>query len=232
MFAFSGKPEKKMRFYLVLVCAFCIVLGTGLWSTQQSSREAQGVEEEEVITFPKLTDGAALATPQPTAEPQEPAPVIEEASGALTVEETEEQPAAQTTFAPAYPVYGKILVPFSGDGLVYSVTLNDYRSHRGMDIAAPLLEKVRAVEAGTVTVVKTDPLMGITVEIEHAGGFVSRYANLSTDEMVKVGQKVEKGTVISGVGDTAMMETGEEAHLHFELWQDGAPVNPMDYLIK
>jgi murein DD-endopeptidase MepM/ murein hydrolase activator NlpD len=133
-------------------------------------------------------------------------------------------------FALAAPLNGKIMVPFSGDSLIFSETMQDFRKHGGVDIKSAILEKVRSAEAGVIKEIKTDRSLGITIVIDHENGFESVYANLSTAEMVRAGDRVEKGVIISGVGDTASTETGEEAHLHFELLKDGKAVNPEDYI--
>ena len=122
------------------------------------------------------------------------------------------------------------MVPFSGDSLIFSETMQDFRKHGGVDIKSAILEKVRSAEAGVIKEIKTDRSLGITIVIDHENGFESVYANLSTAEMVRAGDRVEKGVIISGVGDTASTETGEEAHLHFELLKDGKAVNPEDYI--
>ena len=127
------------------------------------------------------------------------------------------------------PIYGEILNKFSGNNLVYSVTLKDYRVHRGIDIKAPILSQVKAVRSGVVESVKKDGLMGITIVIDHKNGFKSVYSNLSTDEMITEGKEVKQGDIISGVGDTALIETGLEGHLHFELIKEGVQVNPEEY---
>lgn len=136
----------------------------------------------------------------------------------------------EESFALAAPLNGKIMVPFSGDSLIFSETMQDFRKHGGVDIKSAILEKVRSAEAGVIKEVKTDRSLGITIVIDHENGFESVYANLSTAEMVRAGDRVEKGVIISGVGDTASTETGEEAHLHFELLKDGKAVNPEDYI--
>ena len=136
----------------------------------------------------------------------------------------------EETFALAAPLNGKIMVPFSGDSLIFSETMQDFRKHGGIDIKSAILEKVRSAEAGVIKEIKTDRSLGITIVIDHENGFESVYANLSTAEMVRAGDRVEKGVIISGVGDTASTETGEEAHLHFELLKDGKAVNPEDYI--
>ena len=48
--------------------------------------------------------------------------------------------------------------------------------------------------------------------------------------MVKVGQKVEKGRVISGIGNTASFEYYEPEHLHFEIYKNNKPINPLNVL--
>ena len=55
------------------------------------------------------------------------------------------------------------------------------------------------------------------------------YSNLSTDKLVEVGDRVEKGQVISGIGDTALFECADEAHLHFEVISKGKNVDPGKY---
>lgn len=158
-------------------------------------------------------------------EEQIKAPAEKEQTESIVNEEIKEE-----EFKWSLPVEGEIIVKHSGNELIYSKTLGDFRKHSGVDIRADMLSKVYSAERGIVKEKKNDAMMGITIVIDHQNGFCSVYSNLSTAEMVEVGQKVEKGTVISGIGDTALSETGEEAHLHFELLKDGAPVNPEDYL--
>lgn len=150
--------------------------------------------------------------------------------GTDKTEQAGEEAEKEEPFALAAPLNGKIMVPFSGDSLIFSETMQDFRKHGGVDIKSAILEKVRSAEAGVIKEIKTDRSLGITIVIDHENGFESVYANLSTAEMVRAGDRVEKGVIISGVGDTASTETGEEAHLHFELLKDGKAVNPEDYI--
>ena len=79
--------------------------------------------------------------------------------------------------------------------------------------------------------VRNDALMGITVIIDHQNGVKTIYANLSSMDMVTEGEYVKKGEVINGEGDTALIETGQETHIHFEMMIDGKYVNPRDYIM-
>ncbi len=131
-----------------------------------------------------------------------------------------------------YPVYGTISQAYSGDKLVKSKTLDEWRCHGGIDIKSAQNTQVKAVEAGVVEKVYTDPDLGRCVLIDHENGFKTLYGNLLENDMVKTGDKVQKGKIIGGVGKTAISEVGEEAHLHFEMMQNNKEVNPTEYLKK
>jgi len=128
------------------------------------------------------------------------------------------------------PVDGTVLLAFSKDIPVYSNTLDQYVSHLGVDIAAAADTPVVAAEGGTVTKVYEDGGYGTTIEITHTGGLITRYSNLSTSKMVEISDVVNKGDVICGVGNSALYESIDPAHLHFEVLKDGEPVDPALYV--
>lgn len=129
------------------------------------------------------------------------------------------------------PVEGGVIVKgFSGNELVYNATLDQYMVHQGVDIEAAPETPVTAVKGGTVTKVYNDDKLGITIEISHGDGYVTRYCNLSTDRMVEEGDVVEAGDVISGVGITALFESSDPPHLHFEVLKDGIPIDPAEFI--
>ena len=99
--------------------------------------------------------------------------------------------------------------------------------HDGLDIAAALGTPVLAIAAGRVTIASRMPDGAVVVEIEHAPGVVSRYGHLQPGLRVRVGQSVAAGHVIGSVGLTGNT-TG--AHLHFEIYSSGEPVDPDDVL--
>ncbi len=121
---------------------------------------------------------------------------------------------------------------FDSELLVYSVTMNDYRVHLGVDIASAVGSPVYAMADGKIMTVSEDYLMGTTVKIAHEGGLVSIYSNLQAElpEGIAEGKTVEAGQLIGGVGETAVIEQCDDPHLHFEVMKEQKHLDPLDYI--
>lgn len=129
------------------------------------------------------------------------------------------------------PIDGETSKPFSMDSLIYSETLQEWTTHRGIDIKADKNTEVKATANGTVKSIKTDPRFGISVILTHKNGFESVYACLlNSAENLKEGDSVQQGQVIGNVGNSGVFETTDGMHLHFEILKDGEYVNPEIYL--
>lgn len=89
---------------------------------------------------------------------------------------------------------------------------------------------VKAVADGVISEIKNDPRYGVVVIIDHKNGIKTVYSNLASDDMVTSNQKVKQGDVIGIVGNTALFESAEQPHLHFEVLMDNEPVDPLAYL--
>lgn len=100
--------------------------------------------------------------------------------------------------------------------------------HEGLDIATQLKSPVMVPADGIVTRVGFHRGYGNLVEIDHGYGVVTRYGHNSKN-LVKVGQRVKRGDVISLVGSTGR-STGP--HLHYEVLLNGVPVNPYRYIFE
>lgn len=98
--------------------------------------------------------------------------------------------------------------------------------HTGVDFGSRAGSEVLAVAAGVVTWSDRRWEYGYLVEVNHGNGYVTRYAH-NKKNLVKVGDRVDKGQPIAIVGSTGR-STGP--HVHFEVLQDGKIVNPMDYI--
>lgn len=132
----------------------------------------------------------------------------------------------------AMPCAGFPSKAFDVENLSYSLTMNDYRTHAGIDVEAGTGSAVCAVEHGRISAIYYDHLMGCCIEIDHGDGFVSVYKNLSDElpEGIELEKEVKKGDVIGAVGSSALIEQAEEPHLHFELKVNGASVDPLNYI--
>lgn len=105
-----------------------------------------------------------------------------------------------------------------------------YAGHRGMDIAGPYGTPIVAAESGTVIDANDydswGQSWGYYVLVYHNGTYTTRYAHMSS-LCVSNGQHVEQGQVIGYEGDTGNV-TGP--HLHFEVYENGTRVDPMNFL--
>ncbi|MBE6635643.1 MAG: M23 family metallopeptidase [Ruminococcaceae bacterium] len=141
---------------------------------------------------------------------------------------SEENKRPELTFVS--PATGTVMKSHSTTVPVFSVTLDEWRIHTGLDISTDDGAEVFAAADGTVTSVYNDPMLGKTVEITHSDTHKSYYSNLNGESVcVAVGAAVSQGDVIGSVGNSSVYEIADEPHLHFEMKVNGVSVNPLDY---
>lgn len=129
------------------------------------------------------------------------------------------------------PCDGEIIRPYSMDSLVYSDTLQEWITHRGIDIKGEMYQEVRAAQSGTIKSIKNDPRYGTSIIIEHKNGFKTVYSCLlGTRDGLEENQEVKQGDVIGKIGNSGVFETADGAHLHFEMLKDDGYVNPNIYI--
>ena len=100
--------------------------------------------------------------------------------------------------------------------------------HKGVDFAGKAKSPINAVAAGVVTWSGEKHGYGEMVEINHGGGYSTRYAH-NSENKVKVGDIVRKGQLIALMGSSGR-STGP--HVHFEVYKDGRAVNPAKYIYR
>lgn len=99
--------------------------------------------------------------------------------------------------------------------------------HFAIDIAVGEDTPVKAVAKGTVIFTGFTADTGYVIIIKHSQGFISVYKH-NASVFKTQGELVKAGEVIASAGSTGTFSTG--THLHFELWDDGYPVNPINYI--
>ena len=231
-------------FYIALM--LCVsVIALSAWMIVNNGRGEEEAEQVSVTTTPYVYYDASqwVEEPMPTevilqeipdvSEIFAPAPTEEPVAEAVAeVTEPAVPAAAPVSRSYVWPVIGSTEVDYSMDALAYNVTMGDWRTHDGIDIAAPVGEYVRAACDGTVVEVYEDVLYGTTVVMDHGDGLMSYYANLMAEPVVKVGNELLAGDVIGSVGETALCETAQEPHLHFAMSLNDKSIDPHEYMPK
>ena len=246
---FIGALAQHGFYFLVFICISAIAISAYIiFAAKDASktvREAIDASGSIELPFPEdfetLYGAGEAIIPQETSPKKEIENKVEEKKEepkmnepAPQAEKTkEEKPkAASAVSMPEESVFtmavgGAITAPFSGDELVRSKTMGDWRIHKGVDIKGALGEDVKAIADGKVSSVETDSMMGNTVVVEHSGGLVSIYANLADDIALKAGDTVNGGDVIGRIGTSSLCECLEEPHLHLEVHRDGKAIDPL-----
>lgn len=235
-------PQINRAAYLIILSLLAVlaVLAIATSSANRARKENTETQPPAVTTAPLRTtppldakDPARTATPDTTAAPDTAAP-----APITTAPETTKAPETQTS-APVDAAPLKLLLPVSGQLLrghdlevpVWSNTMEDYRTHCGMDIAAQMGASVCAAADGVIAQIWEDPMMGQCISVKHAGDAMTIYRNLSKEIPVGIeaGVEVRAGQLIANIGESAMVEIAEVPHLHFELMVADEYVDPLDY---
>jgi murein DD-endopeptidase MepM/ murein hydrolase activator NlpD len=101
------------------------------------------------------------------------------------------------------------------------------KGHFGIDIVAAKDQAIMATLSGTVIMATWSLETGYVIEIQHRNNLISIYKHNSV-LLKQTGDRVEAGESIAIIGNSGEQTTGP--HLHFELWHNGVPLNPSDYI--
>ena len=104
----------------------------------------------------------------------------------------------------------------------------DYESkHYGVDIAMPENSPVHSISEGIIVFAEWTSETGFVIIIEHLNGLISIYKH-NASIIKSQGDRIDTGEIIAFTGNTGSLTTGP--HLHFELWYQGEPVDPVSYI--
>lgn len=180
---------------------------------QEEARLARAAAEREAQAAQASASSSSSSSSSNTVEASTPAPA----------------PAPAPTPAPA-PQSGGWIRPSGGYissrfGYRIHPIFGTRRLHAGVDFAGS--GPIRAAKGGTVTSASYSGGLGYHVRINHGNGMSSVYAHLQPGMRVAPGQIVSQGQTLGMMGSTGA-STG--VHLHFEIHQNGTPVNPLNYI--
>lgn len=205
----------------------------GVTAAANRARRAPGENEGEgtgtniTTTVPTLTSSPEITTTPPviTTRPMTNPPTTTTANTSSAAQVDDEPPSL------ILPVSGALTKGHDLTLQVFSNTMQDYRVHNGIDIAATLGSPVYAAAAGTVSAIWEDVSYGTCISVAHSGDCITYYKNLNPilAEGITVGAEVKQGQLIAAVGDSAMVEIADEPHLHFEMTVGKEHVDPTEY---
>ena len=205
---------------LILVVAIAVVVSVTVASNRSKKNEAPAPSDKPSVT-------------QPVESPEDTKPPVEDNT---PTDKTPESTAPSTDVEdklPSFilPVSGALSKKHDPKLQVFSQTMNDYRVHLGVDIVTAENAPVYAAADGKVSRVWKDTLMGYCVAVAHSGDSYTIYKNLSETlaEGIVEGTSVRSGQLLGTVGNSAMVEVGEEPHLHFEMTVADLLVDPLQY---
>lgn len=222
-FSSSTDEKKRARDRLIfgLSCVFCLLLvvlsvyfSVEHFNDKQAENIAQIQSESQsevpIVNQPSQSSSQEQSQSEPEPEPQP---------------EPEPEPVIYMT-----PLAGALGEGFSNETLVFSETMNDWRTHAGIDFLAEVGDVVCAIGGGMITDFYYDELTGHTMEITHPDGCISVYCGLSETVFAETGQTVMAGDAIGTVGDDLPFESAEEPHLHLEVIKDGRRIDPLSII--
>lgn len=147
-------------------------------------------------------------------------------NGILLSRESKYKPIPAGNFRLSYPISNPVIG--SGFGMRNHPIIGRQRMHKGIDFRACKGTPIQAPADGIITEITTGRGFGKHVRMRHNGIYTTLYAHLDNfAKNKKVGMRIKQGEVIGYVGKTGMA-SGE--HLHFEVHENGRPVNPMRLL--
>ncbi|WP_277481392.1 M23 family metallopeptidase [Catalinimonas alkaloidigena] len=110
---------------------------------------------------------------------------------------------------------------------IISSSYNPKQGHYGVDIVSKKNEPIKSVADGTVILASWTQDAGYVITVQHRSNVISVYKHNSS-LLKKSGDFINAGDVIAIIGNTGELTSGP--HLHFELWYNGNPVDPEEFV--
>lgn len=102
------------------------------------------------------------------------------------------------------------------------------KMHFGVDLVPTDDQLVKATLDGTVMLADYTAETGYVIQVLHSNEIISIYKH-NKQLLKRTGDVVRAGEAIAIAGDTGELSSGP--HLHFELWYQGKPINPVEYIV-
>ena len=197
------------------VAAVLVVISLGLFSLLNMPITNRVVDAVHYLTVHQLSAAEILAAAKPVMQS------VSEFSWRRTSVTPTPQPGGDDDVMAA-PVNGVLTSSFGprldGEG-------QQMEMHYGIDVTAAAGSPVYAAFSGKVMLVQEHQSLGLTIYLEHPENLVTIYGQVA-EPLVKSGDQVTRGQKIAVIGESI----SAPSHLHFEIWLEGQPVNPEDFI--
>ena len=212
-------------FITLLVFALGIIMISAVF-THNLNEVAENVsdDEQEIAVTTEVEEEKLTEIVTNTEEYSETVPAVEEyeEDEPETVEVLEE-------ISYKIPLSGELQKEFSVEELLWDETMQDWRTHTGIDIGAETGSEVDTAAPGTVIDAYKDEMYGFVVKVQHDDGNITVYKNLEKS-VVSKGNILDDGQMIGTVGNSGSFEMAQKPHLHFEIISEEKYKNPMEYI--
>ncbi len=220
---------KAKGYYIILAVCVLATCAGGVVALRNSDNK----ESETQYYSTKTPDGSQVDE-ETVADGKTPVPTDVDVMNSVTPEpssDPESSPAPTPTIVKmTKPVAGDVIQTYAADKLVYNKTLQEWRTHKGVDFAAEAGTDVLCAYVGTISDIKYDPRYGDTIVIDHGAGLFTVYCGVKATEGIAVGKAVETGAVLGQVSGDIFCEKEDGVHIHFEVIQDEKTMDPNLYL--
>ncbi len=221
----NGKTFTKGFITALSICL--VAIGAALWTTVNNVHSYLNPE----ITTYRDSDTDLDDTSSITFIVDDDAQVNATVSGvkddkkSVSSEKKDEYKGTDQVVFTAKPIKNKSIINDYSEVPVYNTTLGDYRAHPGIDYAAEVDDKIRAMGKGVVKDIYQDNMLGTVVVIEHSKDVESYYCGLAQTTLVQMGEVVSAGDFV-GTVYALPAETAEQSHVHVAVKEKGKWVNP------
>lgn len=217
-FLLKAKHFFKRNIYPITV-SFCTILILTI-VTISAYRSIRGTEEDLPVDTPTIS------------QPQE--PVIDTGKTDNIIDEEDEGQSAKPTTSTEPMIFdlpfdnATISKKYAEDYHLYDATMNYWYTHQGLDFACPEGTQVKAVFAGKITKIENSMIEGTIIYLQVSDELTVVYKGLSSNVLVKEGDRVEKGASLGAV-ISYLSEKLEGVHLHLELLKNDKLIDPTEY---
>ena len=215
------KPKTFTRGFLTALAVCMVAIGAAVWTTVNN---VSSYLNPTVAVHESSDTDLDVTLPETESLVESDARVNAAVSGVKADSDTDKP----VTFN-CEPIKNKRILQDFSETPVYNETLGDYRAHTGIDYAADIDDKVRAMGQGVVTQIYYDDLLGNVVVIEHSKSVQSYYCGLARTTLVQQGEVVSAGDFVGSVY-AIPGEAADTAHVHVAVKENGKWVNPRKFM--